>query len=190
MIERITSCLNDRNLRIVGFISTAALLSFTFLLWVLVMTLPSRAQDNVRRYCWYDWTNTRQCEWRADETLRETRRDNVYVPRGQRLRHTRKIYIQKPDHGNRHVYDGDKCKSPVSVVGDQYASEKGAQEEADKAWMQTARWQHGERYMARENADNATYECGRSSVGSVAGQIFHRCRLSANPCRPDKQDGQ
>jgi hypothetical protein len=80
----------------------------------------------------------------------------------------------------------DKCRPALAVVGDQYASEQGAQGEADKAWMQTARWQWGERYMARENADDVSYECGRSSVGSVVGQVFYRCRLTARPCRPEK----
>ena len=84
----------------------------------------------------------------------------------------------------------DKCRPELAVVGDQYASESGAQGEADKAWMQTARWQWGERYMARENATDATYECGRSSVGSVVGQVFYRCRLTAKPCRPDASPGK
>lgn len=89
----------------------------------------------------------------------------------------------------RHDGDGDRCKSRLAIVGDQYASEKGAREEADKAWMQTARWQHGERYMARDHARDAAYECGRSSVGSVAGQVFYRCRLVARPCRaPSRGD--
>jgi len=82
-----------------------------------------------------------------------------------------------------HDIDGDRCKARLAIVGDQYASEKGAREEADKAWMQTARWQYGERYMARDHARDAAYECGRSSVGSVAGNVFYRYRLSARPCR-------
>jgi hypothetical protein len=56
--------------------------------------------------------------------------------------------------------------------------------------MQTARWQYGERFMSRENADDAAYECGRSSVGSVVGQVFYRCRLTAKPCRPEKSQGR
>lgn len=93
------------------------------------------------------------------------------------------IYSRDDDHD-----DGRRrhCQDRVSVVGDQYASEAGAQEEANKAWMQTARWQYGERYMARDNAADANYECGRSSVGSVAGQVFYRCRLSARPCSAPK----
>lgn len=88
------------------------------------------------------------------------------------------------------IADVEKCRPQLAVVGDQYASESGAQGEADKAWMQTARWQWGERYMAREHADDATYECGRSSVGSVVGQVFYRCRLTAKPCRPDASPGK
>lgn len=89
----------------------------------------------------------------------------------------------------RQEYD-TRCKAALAVVGDQYASEGGARGEADKAWMQTARWQHGERFMARENAESVAYECGRSSVGSVAGQVFYRCRISARPCRPQSQKGE
>jgi len=88
------------------------------------------------------------------------------------------------------VIEADKCRPQLAVVGDQYASEGGAQGEADKAWMQTARWQWGERYMSREHAHDATYECGRSSVGSVVGQVFYRCRLTAKPCRPDASPGK
>ena len=84
----------------------------------------------------------------------------------------------------------NKCQDTLAAVGDQYASEQGAQQEADKAWMQTARWQYGERFMSRENADDAAYECGRSSVGSVVGQVFYRCRLTAKPCRPEKSPGK
>lgn len=83
----------------------------------------------------------------------------------------------------------DRCKASLAVVGDQYASESGAQGEADKAWMQTARWQHGERFMSRENAADAKYECGRSSVGSMVGQVFYRCRLSARPCHASTTNG-
>jgi len=88
------------------------------------------------------------------------------------------------------VVEADKCRPLLAVVGDQYASESGAQGEADKAWMQTARWQWGERYMAREHALDASYECGRSSVGSVVGQVFYRCRLMARPCRPEASPGK
>ena len=85
--------------------------------------------------------------------------------------------------------DDGQCKGFLAAVGDQYASESGAQQESDKAWMQTARWQFGERFMSRDHARNATYECGRSSVGSVVGQVFYRCRLKARPCPPEATRG-
>jgi Ni/Co efflux regulator RcnB len=106
--------------------------------------------------------------------------------RHERHRHTRKIW-RHHDHGHRPHHEGRHCQPTIAVVGDQYATEEGAKQESDKAWMQTARWQFGERYMSRENADDATYECGRSSVGSVAGQVFFRCRLKARPCKPEPQ---
>lgn len=87
-------------------------------------------------------------------------------------------------HDRGYYPSDEKCQPFLAVVGDQYASEAGAQGEADKAWMQTARWQYGERFMSRENAEDVSYECGRSSVGSVVGQVFYRCRLKARPCRP------
>ena len=86
--------------------------------------------------------------------------------------------------------DDSKCRPAVSVVGDQYASESGARSEADKSWMGTVRWIYGERYLDRENARDASYECGRSSVGSVVGQVFYRCRITARPCSPEKQGGK
>ena len=109
--------------------------------------------------------------------LREQRREDRYIRRARVIR-TAPVIAE------------DKCRPNLAVVGDQYASESGAQAEADKAWKQTARWQWGERYMAREHADDATYECGRSSVGSVVGQVFYRCRLTAKPCRPDASPGK
>lgn len=99
---------------------------------------------------------------------------------GRRLvvRQTRKVW--------RHESIDSRCRAPLAVVGDQYATIEGAKQEADKAWMQTARWAHGERFMDRANAEDATYECGRSSIGSVVGQTFSRCRLIARPCPPDR----
>jgi hypothetical protein len=103
--------------------------------------------------------------------------------RPHRHHHVRKVWRHEG-------LDDARCKPVVAVVGDQYATPDGAREEADKAWMQTARWQHGERYMDRAHAADATYECGRSSVGSVVGQIFVRCRLAARPCRAAKEGGE
>ncbi len=122
-----------------------------------------------------DRAAARQARWEARQAREEWRRRQVRRAR---------IIRTEP------VYPENKCQATLAAVGDQYASEQGAQQEADKAWMQTARWQYGERFMSRENADNAAYECGRSSVGSVVGQVFYRCRLTAKPCSPDKSQGK
>lgn len=124
----------------------------------------------------------RRRAWEARQAAREAR-DERYEERRRREIRRARIFRTAP------VYDSNKCQATLAAVGDQYASEQGAQQEADKAWMQTARWQYGERFMSRENADDASYECGRSSVGSVVGQVFYRCRLTAKPCRPDKSQG-
>lgn len=115
-------------------------------------------------------------------------------------RYPRSFVLERPRevrgwHSRRHGYypsheHETRCKDFLAVVGDQYASEAGAQEEANKSWMQTARWQYGERYMARDHAADASYECGRSSVGSVVGQVFYRCRLRARPCRANETGGR
>ena len=124
----------------------------------------------------------RRRAWEARQAAREARDERYEERRRREIRYGRIIRTAP-------VYD-NKCQGTLAAVGDQYASEQGAQQEADKAWMQTARWQYGERYMSRENADDAAYECGRSSVGSVVGQVFYRCRLTAKPCSPDKSQGK
>jgi hypothetical protein len=125
----------------------------------------------------------RERAWEARRAARHEREARHEEWRRREIRRARIIRTAP-------VYEGTKCQATLAAVGDQYASEQGAQQEADKAWMQTARWQYGERFMSRENADDATYECGRSSVGSVVGQVFYRCRLTAKPCRPERSQGK
>jgi hypothetical protein len=125
----------------------------------------------------------RRRAWEARRAARERREESYEERRRREIRRARIIRTAP-------VVSEHKCQATLAAVGDQYASEQGAQQEADKAWMQTARWQYGERFMSRENADDAAYECGRSSVGSVVGQVFYRCRLTAKPCRPDKSQGK
>lgn len=118
--------------------------------------------------------------------------EHHYIPRrsDRRWRADRRQEV-RGWHSHRGGYypSEERCKAPLAIVGDQYASESGAQEEAKKAWMQTARWQAGERYMSVDNARDVSFECGRSSVGSVAGQVFYRCRITARPCRAEAKRG-
>lgn len=79
-----------------------------------------------------------------------------------------------------------RCAAPLTREGDQYTTVNGAKEEADKAWMQAARWKMGEIFMDISHAEAVGYSCGRSSVGSVAGNVFYRCEVTATPCRAPK----
>lgn len=78
--------------------------------------------------------------------------------------------------------DKTSCSKIVSVVGDQYATESGAKTEAEKAWMQTVRFLSGERFMDPSHAKFVQFACTRSSVGSIAGNTFHRCEMTALAC--------
>jgi len=80
-----------------------------------------------------------------------------------------------------------RCYPAVRTVGDQYASENGAKQEAIKAWSQQVRHDFGERAMDFDHAQFASFACVRSSIGSIVGQTFHRCEVIARPCHPQHQ---
>lgn len=83
-----------------------------------------------------------------------------------------------------------RCRSIVTAVGDQALTDEGAKTEANKAWAASARWSYGEKVISIQFAENITYQCGRSSIGSVAGQTFHRCEVKARPCEPPVISGE
>jgi len=80
----------------------------------------------------------------------------------------------------------DRCRDKRRVVGDQGLSVALAQGQADKSWAADVRFHLGERYMDIANAEEIKYECSRSSVGETLGQTFHRCQISARPCKARK----
>jgi hypothetical protein len=55
--------------------------------------------------------------------------------------------------------------------------------------MELVRWEHGEQFMDVANAEGYAKRCSRSSVGEVLNQTFHRCQVSARPCRPEIEMG-
>ena len=77
-----------------------------------------------------------------------------------------------------------KCLEPVRVIGSQFVTEQGAEESAQKAWMEAVRYDSGEQYMMLDNAQGYSHRCSRSSIGEIAGQVFYRCEVIAKPCRP------
>lgn len=107
-------------------------------------------------------------EWRDVRRTRRNRREPLPAYRG---------------------WEDGRCWPFLVAVGEQHVSLGGAQEKARDMFSATARWRIGERAMDFNNARDATYECSRSSVGSVAGQVFYRCEVKARPCRAQIKGG-
>jgi hypothetical protein len=82
------------------------------------------------------------------------------------------------------------CYSAVRVVGSQAISEEGAEQSAQKGWMEAVRWKHGEHAMDVGNSRSYVKRCSRSSIGEVLDKTFHRCEVEAKPCRPKFEDGK
>jgi hypothetical protein len=79
--------------------------------------------------------------------------------------------------------DGRRCWLAVRTVGDQHITVEDAREEAVKAWRQQVRHDLGEKAADFDYAEQATFSCPRSSVGSLAGRVYYRCEIIARPCR-------
>lgn len=183
-----------RTLTAIYSIMTIVIMAIAIMLMTVVPApaeyAPSYRSRDSYTWSWWGSTACEECR-RRQAAIRRARERRAYWHRKHQEdayeRRTYKLYRESHDDDDdgRHRH----CQPRLAAVGDQYASENGAQEEANKAWMQTARWQYGERYMAREHAKDAAYECGRSSVGSVVGQVFYRCRLTARPCSATKTRG-
>lgn len=82
-----------------------------------------------------------------------------------------------------------RCLAPVRVVGSQDVRESAAEDSARKAWSEQVRWAHGEAFMDMTNSKEYQRRCSRSSIGEIAGQVFHRCEIIASPCRPGMVKG-
>jgi hypothetical protein len=85
--------------------------------------------------------------------------------------------------------DEDGCRGPVRGVGTQWVTEEGALDAAIKDWRERTRYDHGEIFVDMTNALDVRKRCGRTSIGEVAGQAFHRCEIIARPCKAEFTDG-
>lgn len=83
-----------------------------------------------------------------------------------------------------HERDGFQCIDRMRVVGSQFINKEGAEESAQKAFMEEVRFRWGESFMSIETAQDYESRCTRSSVGEVLNQVFFRCEIRASPCRP------
>lgn len=109
------------------------------------------------------------------------------VHQWREVRHRRRNW--KPEPPPYRGREEGRCWPFLVAVGEQHVSLGGAQEKARDMFSATARWRIGERAMDFNNARDATYECSRSSVGSVVGQVFYRCEVKARPCRAELKGG-
>lgn len=123
----------------------------------------------------------------ADDPLwvKQVIRQQHHKERLQRRRDQARVYsyVRREEDDYR-----DRCRDRRRVVGDQGLSVALAQGQADKSWAADVRFHLGERYMDIANAEDIKYECSRSSVGETLGQTFHRCQISANPCKAPKME--
>ncbi len=112
-----------------------------------------------------------------------------YRPRSYRKPEVRGYIHRRPDETEHHepLTPVIRCFEAQQSLGDQHISIEGAKSEAIKGWTQDVRYYHGERAMDFNMARHASFACGRSSVGSVAGQVLHRCKLVATPCTPPNE---
>lgn len=156
-----------------------------FLAWIFAS--DANSQEHICRYvrqtypAWDSWQGivvTRE-RW----VRRCYRNHTYYLPEDAPTR----VYGYTRRDDDDHRY-GRNCRDRLKIVGDQHVSVDGAKGAADKAWSQTVRFYHGERFMDVANASGASYTCSRSSVGETLGQTFTRCELEARPCAPQKQE--
>lgn len=112
-----------------------------------------------------------------------------YKHRSYRKPEVRGYIHRRPDMTEHHepLTPIIRCFEAQQSLGDQYVGVDGAKDQAIKNWMQDVRYYHGERAMDFTMARHASFSCGRSSVGSVVGQVFYRCKLIATPCTPPNE---
>jgi hypothetical protein len=116
----------------------------------------------------------------------------------QRRRYQPTYYYAAPKHSHTSSSDygsSATCYSAIRVVGSQWKDEDGAEQSAQKGWMEQVRWRHGEHAMDIGNAKSYVKRCSRSSIGEASlGELFkvtlHRCEVEAKPCRPKFEDGK
>ena len=123
------------------------------------------------------------------ETHTRTRNTPRYRPGGDQHRRVNHHQQHRP-HGHVH-HDRDRddhridarCRVDFQAAGDQALTEQGARDAAEKAFQQEIRFAYGELWADPSHAQDKTFLCVKSSVG---GGLFHRCRMKAKPCMPER----
>ncbi len=90
----------------------------------------------------------------------------------------------------RRVEDTSRCLEVQRGVGTQWITMDGAEDAARKDWMETVRYDFGEKFMSIDNARDYEHRCSRSSVGTAAAQMLFRCEVKARPCLAPAEEGK
>ena len=125
-------------------------------------------------------TQDQAAEW-LDETLTDF---------GKRLQ---RYMTREPSQQQYDALASAAFNCGVAAIGDSAKSEAAAKLEAQKAWKGVVQFEHGNKFLDLQNADNIEYQCGPSSVPKFGGLIENAaskflpiesitCRLSAQPC--------
>ena len=88
------------------------------------------------------------------------------------------------------VEDDRRCLDVQRGVGTQWVTMDGAEDAAKKDWMETVRYDFGEKFMSIDNARDYEHRCSRSSVGTAAAQMLFRCEVKARPCLAPAADAK
>jgi len=155
---------------------------------LLAWDVPAKAETyTVRRCAWLNWDGS--CHYTYH-------RRRVYRPA---YRAPSRVYSYE-----RRIYDDRihestaRCRESVKATGEERYGTDRAKDAALASWMEAVRREPGARYMDPKNAQNLTYECGRSSTGNRAsekasdtvGRFLEQCEVQARPCRADRDGGE
>lgn len=128
--------------------------------------------------------------WR--ELRREEYRERRHYRRAPRVYSWRQ-HIQRPapvPHGhNAH------CLPEIKAHGTPHLTEDAALHAAKSHWQAVVRYEHGEKYLSIETANNVRWRCVRAETNeTVAGRVADaltrdawrtRCEVVARPCRTE-----
>ena len=119
--------------------------------------------------------------------LRVARHRHAYRWRYYHHRSYRTRFII-PGAGER-IDHGLFCHARRRVIGEEQAGKKKALDNAQKAWMNAVRYDHGERYQDINHAKDVRQTCDFSShirpgiAEKLFKRDFFRCVVEATPCR-------
>ena len=147
----------------------------------------------------YEMRIKRQRRARALARSREKARERARERRRAKRRHrkaTRVLGYRKYEADERIDVDPVVCRNYLAVVGSQYVTKNGAEDSAIKSWQEQVRYEHGERFMNWDTAENQQVRCVRSSIGELGSKAldmtvkFYRCEVKGKPCQPPFETGK